>query len=253
MGAQGRHRLQQGPRAIRGGVAHVLTAAVLVACLSFLPATASAESKDAGGDASAFIDHLGRRVIALLANPKRATKKKIKTFRKIFSKALDMDLIARQVLGRHWRTATQAQKAKYNHLFREYVVQIYAAQFSNYSGESFDVLKEQGASGADRMVKTRIIRDTGEITYVDFRVRKAEDRFRVVDVSIRGVSLLVAKRSEFDAIIRRQGLNGLLDQLEERVGKSEASAGPFSRLAKDTFRTIETLVTFGGGSSPATP
>ena len=252
MRANGRQRLTSGPMTFFYSRARTLIIAALAAFLLALsgPNAASAETIDVGGDASAFIDHLGKRVIELLSNPRRATKKKIKEFRKIFSNALEMDLIARQVLGRHWRTATEAQRAKYNHLFGEYVVQIYAAQFSSYSGESFDVLKEQSGTGSDRIVKTRIIRDTGEITHVDFRVRKSEDRFRVVDVAIRGVSLLVAKRSEFDAIIRRQGLNGLLDLLEERVGKSEASTDPFIRLAKDTFKTLETLVTFGKSSAP---
>lgn len=245
MRAHGRNRLARGPLAVCRVRARSLIAAAVAAFLLILPPAALAEATDVGGDASAFIEHLGRRVISLLANPKRATRKKIKTFRKIFSNALDMDLIARQVLGRHWRTATEAQRAKYTHLFSEYVVQIYAAQFSNYSGESFDVLKEQSSPGDDKVIKTRIIRDTGEITYVDFRVRKSDDRFRVVDVAIRGVSLLVAKRSEFDAIIRRQGLNGLLDLLEERVAKSQASTDPFIRLAKDTFKKLETLVTFG--------
>lgn len=224
---------------------------VMAACLLALPLPASAERIGTDSDASAFIDHLGKRVISLLANPKRGSKRKIKTFRKIFSNALNLELIGRQVLGRHWRTATEAQRAKYTHLFNEYIVQIYAAQFSNYSGESFDVLKEQASSGDDRVVKTRIIRDSGEITYVDFRVRKTDGRFRVVDVAIRGVSLLVAKRSEFDAIIRRQGLNGLLDQLEERVGRSEASTGPISQLAREAFKKLETLVMFGNPSVSA--
>lgn len=196
-------------------------------------------------EASAFIDHLGKRVITLLSNPKKATKRKIKTFRKIFTSALDMRLIAKQVLGRHWRTAPEEQRKKYIHLFSEYVVQIYLTQFSSYSGESFDVLKEQASAGEDRMVKTRVIRDNGEITYVDFRVRHAEERFRVVDVAIRGVSLLVAKRSEFDAIIRRRGLNGLIEQLEHQVSKASETSDPFTRMAKETFRTIENIITFG--------
>lgn len=205
---------------------------------------ALAETKDISNDASAFIEHLGRRVISLLAEPKKLGKKEIITFRKIFTDALDMKLIAQQVMGRHWRIATEEQKARYNSLFAEYVVQIYARQFSNYSGESFDVFKEQGSASDDRVVKTRVIRDNGEITHVDFRVRKQNNRFRVVDVGVRGVSLLVAKRSEFDAVIRRKGVNGLISQLDGIVGSSGTNGDPVTRLARETYRALEELITF---------
>jgi len=222
---------------------------VAVAALALMVSTPvlaeETRAAPAKNDASAFIEHLGRRVIALLATPKEATKRKFNAFRKIFTSALDMPQIGKQVLGRHWLSATGEQREKYSVLFTEYVVQIYGSQFSNYSGESFEVIKEQSISGQETVVKTRIIRDNGEITHADFRVRRADNRFRVVDVSLRGVSLLVAKRSEFDVIVRRQGLNGLLEQLENRVTQSNNKTDPITRIAKETFRTLETFITFG--------
>lgn len=206
---------------------------------------ALAETHDVKNDASAFITHLGRRIISLLSEPEKMGEKEIIAFRKIFTDALDMRLIARQVMGRHWRVSTEEQRQNYLRLFSEYVVQIYASQFSNYSGESFDVYKEQGAADDDRVVKTRIIADNGEITHVDFRVHKDGPRFRVVDVAVRGVSLLVAKRSEFDVIIRHKGVNGLLAQLKAKVEKENDDNDPVSRLAKETFKALEDLVTFG--------
>lgn len=229
-----------------------IAALVVSALLWTSPVSATTESFDVKNDASAFITHLGRRVISLLSEPEKMGQKEIIAFRKIFTDALDMQLIARQVMGRHWRVATQEQRQKYLMLFAEYVVQIYASQFSNYSGESFDVYKEQGAADEDRVVKTRIIADNGEITHVDFRVHKDGPRFRVVDVAVRGVSLLVAKRSEFDVIIRHKGVNGLLAQLKAKVEKENDDSDPVSRLAKETFKALENLVTFGD-SKPKKP
>lgn len=219
MGGFGQSQSAAGaPSPFSVGVRH-LAACTLVAAVLLAPASALGDP-GAKGDASAFVEHLGRRIISLLADSQKETKRKIDSFRKIFENACDMALIGRQVLGRHWRTASATQRRKYQRLFSEYVVQIYAARFKNYSGESFDVMKEQGSASSDRVVKARIIRDNGEITHVDFRVRKDAVRFRVVDVAIRGVSLLVAKRSEFDAIVRRQGMNGLLQQLEARLSET---------------------------------
>ena len=51
---------------------------------------------------------------------------------------------------------------------------------------------------------------------MNFRVRQMNDRLRIIDVTIAGVSLIVTKRSEFDAIIRHEGLPGLLRRLDEK-------------------------------------
>lgn len=245
MGCQERVRNPRTPRAPDRGHASPAIAAIIALCLAIPSATAFANSSIASDEASAFIDRLGDRVISLLADSKNVTNQQIRRFRKIFSEALDLDLIARQVLGRHWRTATEAQRSRYVPLFSEYVVQLYAVQFSNYSGESFAVVKEQATSPTDRIVKTRIIRDNGKSTFVNFRVRKANGRLKVVDVAIRGVSLLVTKRSEFDAIIRRHGLNGLLEQLGQRVGNAETNPDPISKLARESSRDLEALTRFG--------
>jgi ABC-type transporter MlaC component len=66
-------------------------------------------------------------------------------------------------------------------------------------------------------VSTRILSE-GPPLAVDWRVRELDDRSLVaIDVIVEGVSLIVTQRSEFGAVIERQGLDGLLAELRRRA------------------------------------
>ncbi len=124
--------------------------------------------------------------------------------------------MARRVLGRHWRAASEAQRDRYIALFRNYVVNLHAVQLGGYAGESYTVLRQQRLREKESLVIARLKRQYGPPLSMNFRVRQMNDRLRIIDVTIAGVSLIVTKRSEFDAIIRHEGLPGLLRRLDEK-------------------------------------
>ena len=48
---------------------------------------------------------------------------------------------------------------------------------------------------------------------------------RIVDVAVEGVSMMLTFRSEFDAIVARSGIDGLLQELAGRSRAAAAKAG----------------------------
>jgi len=179
------------------------------------------------------VARVGQEVINVLGAPGEAVNQRHRKFQNIFDRALDLDAMARHVLGRHWRSATKPQKEKYVRLFRRYVLGIYAIQLGGFAGEKFSVLRQQSSKPTESLVVARITRQYGAPLDLNFRVRQANDKHRIVDVTVVGVSLIVTKRSEFDSIIRREGLPGLLRRLEFRSEKTGmATAAPGSLLAK---------------------
>ncbi len=170
----------------------------------------------APGDPASFVATVGQQVVQVLASTDLEGDQRSRHFRDIFVHALDLDTMARRVLGRHWRFATEAQRERYVTLFRKYVVNLYAVQLGGYAGETFTVLRQQRLRENESLVIARIKRQYGPPLNMSFRVRHANDRLRIIDLTIAGVSLIVTKRSEFDAIIRHEGLPGLLRRLDEK-------------------------------------
>ena len=180
------------------------------------PASNVAAVSPAEGDPAGFVATVGQQVVSVLAAQELEADQRSRHFRDIFVHALDLDIMARRALGRHWRAASDEQRDRYTKLFRTYVVNLYAVQLGGYAGETFTVLRQQRVKEGESLVIARIKRQYGPPLNMNFRVRQVNDRMRIIDVTISGVSLIVTKRSEFDAIIRHEGLPGLLRRLDEK-------------------------------------
>jgi phospholipid transport system substrate-binding protein len=125
--------------------------------------------------------------------------------------------VARLILGRYWRTASEQQRADYLKLFRAFALHTLATRLDVYGGQDFEVTGAKAVDDRDAVVSTRIV-GHGAPVKVDWRVRELDDHNLVaIDVIVEGVSLIVTQRSEFGAVIERQGMDGLLSELRRRA------------------------------------
>ena len=165
------------------------------------------------GGASQFIRQLGDQAIAALRAPDTSLEAREAQIRNLLSEGFDLPFIGRFVLGRYWEQATPEQRSDYLALFGEYVLKTYSARLGGYAGESMTILSERPAGTKDIVVNTRIERPSGPPIEADWRVRTSGERYRIIDVMVAGVSMVVTQRSEFTAVVRRHGLQGLIEVL----------------------------------------
>lgn len=201
-------------------VSRLLLALVVVASAGAWLRPAAAAPSEQG--AASFITGLGNEVIQTIQSgvrgPAAAT-----ALGGIFRRGFDVPTIARFVLGRYWNAATPAQQQEYLTLFEQMVTQTYARRFSEYSGETFQVTGTQPVSDTDVLVRSNIVRPDGPPVAVDWRVRDQGAGFRIVDVMVEGVSMLLTQRNEFASVIQRSG--GNVDALLQALRQQVATAG----------------------------
>lgn len=191
-------------------------AALLVAPLR-LDAAPSAEA------ARNLVDEVGNRVLGILQDEDLSDRQKFDRLVEVLEGPIDLDLIARLILGRHWRTASEAQQERYLRLFREYALAYIASRLHLYQGQEFEITGAQEVSERDAMVSTRITGTEGPPLNVNWRLREARSGdLMAIDVVVEGVSLLVSQRSEFGSVIERRGMDGLLAELERRIEANRA-------------------------------
>jgi phospholipid transport system substrate-binding protein len=180
------------------------------------PATASTS------DAQTFISELGDVVLVILSDASLDNNQKLERLKTLLNEHTDLDLVARLVLGRHWRTATDAERAEYIELFRQILMNTLAARLGDYNGQTFEVLGSTGLNERDTAVQTQIIRVGGAPPLqVDWRVRESDGGYAIIDVVAEGVSLVVSQRNEVGSIVERDGMPGLIEAMRERSGEGE--------------------------------
>lgn len=193
----------------------------------------------AKSDPAGFVTTVGKQVVEVLDAQGLEPDQRLRHFRDIFVHALDLDTVARRVLGRHWRTATDAQRERYVTLFRQYVVNMYAVQLGGYAGATFTVLRQQNLRENESLVVARFTHESGPPLGMNVLVRRISDRFKIIDVTIAGISLVVTKRSEFDAVIRREGMTGLLRRLDEKQATMLRRRQEFIPLIAEAMRAMQ--------------
>jgi phospholipid transport system substrate-binding protein len=98
-----------------------------------------------------------------------------------------------------------------------YILAIYADRFDSYAGQKLEVTGEQPApSGV--MVRSQIIKASGEPVKVDYMMRHNGDSWLISDIYLEGsISEVATRRSEFAAILRGEGIDGLIAALNRKA------------------------------------
>jgi phospholipid transport system substrate-binding protein len=177
--------------------------------------TQAAVSADA---AQQLIQEVGVQVLAILRDQGLDNQQKFDRLVALLDGPIDLELIARLILGRHWRSASEAQRTEYLELFRAFALDNLASRLHVYDGQDFEIVGAQAVNERDAVVATRVTGGGRPPLKVDWRVRERDDGHLVaIDVIVEGVSLIVTQRSEFSAVIERRGMDGLLAELRQRV------------------------------------
>lgn len=141
----------------------------------------------------------------------------------VIADTYDSAAMARIAAGQHWAGLTPEQRARLVDAFRDYTVSSYAARFDGYAGERFETLGERATRRDDVLVETRIVTGDGEAVPISYLLREGEDGWRVIDVLLdNSVSELALRRSEYGSLLAREGLDGLLRELDEAVARNAA-------------------------------
>lgn len=133
----------------------------------------------------------------------------------------DLSFMAQKAVGRRsWTQATEDEQKRYLDAFKRFMVANYAGRFDGYSGQSFETLSEEPARSDTVLVKTQLIDPTDENVELNYRMRQVGDEWKIIDVYLDGtVSELALRRSEFAAVVRRDGFDGLIDALDKKIAK----------------------------------
>ena len=191
--------------------------AILLLPLAWRPVDAAPSAESA----RALIEEVSAEVLTILSDQSRGNRQKFDDLIVLLEQPIDLDLVARLILGRYWRTTDDGQRQQYLQLFREYALANLASKLHLYRGQSFEVTGAKVVSDQDALVTSRILSDGQPPLQVDWRLRQRSDGCLVtIDLIVEGVSLIVTLRSEFASVIERQGFDGLLAELRTRIAQT---------------------------------
>jgi len=159
-----------------------------------------------------------QRVFANLQDPDLKTKETERRLavRRIANELFDFEETAKRSLGRHWQDRSPEERQEFVRLFTELIDRAYLRRVDRYDGEQVIIVSD-AVEGNQAVVQTRIVtRDKSEIPVEYLMHRTGEDRWRVWDVKIAGMSLVASYRAQFNKIIHAESYGDLVKRLQAK-------------------------------------
>lgn len=131
---------------------------------------------------------------------------------------LDFMEMTRLAAGRSWNTATAEQKDRLVAAFRAMLVRTYANSLDVYRGQTMTVEPSRTpATSTEATVRNRYSSPGKRPTPVDYFMRKSADGWKIYDIVVDGISLVLTYRSQFEEAARNSGVEGLIRQLQDKT------------------------------------
>ena len=168
-----------------------------------------------------FVEKLGQQVVEKVSNTEITELERYNNFKKLYLSSFDNYYISRFVLGRYWKTIDKGIQKKFVDSFNNYIVATYAPKFKGWEGtfKAVESLFENNYYN----VKMDILNKDGPTLKMMWKMYLNKNKeFKILDVNIDGVSMLVTQRAEFLSVIKNHpnGVNGLIDAMNKKTDGS---------------------------------
>lgn len=204
------------------------TLAALAVSLSLLAGQAFGDSRTPEQVVRETADTLASRVEGqqkvLIDNPAQLYKLVDEVFLPVF----DTDYAARLVLGKHWRTATPAQRQEFIDAFYDFLLRSYARYVVRFERDKVRILPGPAVEPDPKRatVKTEMQIEDGTRIPVHYSLHQTKDGWRAFDVRIEGISYVQNYRNQFNAEIGAKGINAVIARLKADTAKLTTEPPP---------------------------
>lgn len=130
---------------------------------------------------------------------------------------IDFRRTTRLSMGRHWLSATPAQRDQLVQQFQLLLIHLYAGALAQLKPDQQIQYPPMRSAAADNDVVVRTIAlSNGKQYEIDYRLYRTPAGWRVYDLNVLGAWLVQSYRQQFNETIQQSGVDGLLKSLEQR-------------------------------------
>jgi phospholipid transport system substrate-binding protein len=169
--------------------------------------------------APALVEHFYGTLLAVMKQAKQLSfDERYNRLAPTIERTFDLGLMTRIAVGPGWAQLAPDQQQRLSAAFARYSISTYANRFDDYGGERFEVSPATKPNPNGVIVESWLIKSNGEKVTLNYLLRQDAGSWKVIDVYLSGtVSELATRRSEFVAVLQRDGADGLVQMIERRT------------------------------------
>ena len=135
---------------------------------------------------------------------------------------IDYKFAAFMVLGKHFKSVPKEKMGEYISVFRQNLITTYSVAMGYYDNQEVIFEPESNFEDQKSVTVRAVVQDPErpEIK-IAFKVRKDSktNEWKAYDMVAEGISMLNSKRSEFESILRQEGIDSVIALMRDKIGK----------------------------------
>ncbi|MDX9689059.1 MAG: ABC transporter substrate-binding protein [Alphaproteobacteria bacterium] len=136
----------------------------------------------------------------------------------VVRETFDMKNMTRYAAGFAWMKTPPSEQQELIEAFTRFSIATYASRFPKNDGELFEVLGEKSLKDGNKIVETTLTTKDGKVVQLNYLMTRDREKAHVMDVYLNGtISELATRRADFTAVIRSNGVKGLIKMLDDKV------------------------------------
>jgi phospholipid transport system substrate-binding protein len=162
-------------------------------------------------------------ILAILRKPDFTFERDRSAVSAEVTRAFDATAMAQSVLSTNWRTASKEQQDAFRDLLLQTIENSYIDRIKAYTNETVE-FRGEAITDKRATVQTVILTSNGGVP-VNYKLRQRSDGWFVYDVEVENVSMVSSYRDTYRDIVRRSGMDGLLEQMRVKLDQLKAAQG----------------------------
>lgn len=196
---------------------------VSIMLLTFAQVASTKEpTKESHDAAVAVIDQLHTNLLEVMqAADTMSFSERYSKLEPTITESFDTPVIVKVILSRYWKNLTNQKRENFIHLFNRQTIATYASRFDSYSDEIFAIKTVEQLKKGRLLVRSEI-RSKGESPVdLDYLMHNNNGSWFIISVIADGVNDLSLKRAEYSAVIKKNGFENLVTNIEKKIVEME--------------------------------
>jgi len=161
-------------------------------------------------------------LLALLKDKTLDNKTRKEKLRAILNSRFYFRAMSQRTLARNWKKASAEQQKEFVALFSDLLEKTYLGRIEAYTDERVEYIREKNKNAKRAVVYTQVVTKSTDIP-INYKLAKKGDQWLIYDVVIEEVSLISNYRSSYAEIIKKEGIDKLLDRMKQKLSTADAS------------------------------
>jgi len=140
----------------------------------------------------------------------------------VITESFDTPVIAKVILSRYWKDLTDQKKEDFIDLFNRQTIATYASRFDSFNNDVFRTISVKQLKKGRILVRTEIKSNNDDPVKLDYLMHKNNNQWLIISVIADGVNDLSLKRAEYSTVIKKNGYEYLVTNIEKKIAEMES-------------------------------